>query len=122
MKKILILDDDEVFQKTMKASFDAALYSVVAAGNGEDGLKKMEEGTPDVILLDVMMPKMNGLDFLRKVNEKYGEGRIPVFITSNTSSMENISEGVSLGIRGYIVKSNESLRGIVESIEKVLKK
>lgn len=121
MKNVLILDDDTSFQETMKASFDPAEYAVISASDGEEGLKKMEEVLPDVILLDVMMPKMNGLDFLKKVNEKYGEAKIPVFITSNTSSMDNISEGVSLGIRGYIVKSNESLQGIVDTVTKLFK-
>jgi DNA-binding NarL/FixJ family response regulator len=66
------------------------------------------------------MPKMNGIDFLRKVNEIYGQGKTPVIITSNIASLEQISEGVSLGIRGYIVKSNESLHGIVSAVEGIL--
>ncbi len=121
MRTILILDDDAAFQTTMKASFDPAQYTVVAAQDGTEGLKKIEESRPDLILLDIMMPKMNGLEFLRTVNEKYGEGKIPVLITSNTSSMENIAEGVSLGIRGYIVKSNESLTTIVNTVNKLFK-
>lgn len=119
MKTILILDDDKTFKETMKAAFDPAKFVVVPAGDGVEGLKKLEEVTPDVILLDIMMPNMNGLEFLRKVNEKYGQGKIPVLITSNLSTMENISEGVSLGIRGYIVKSNESLQSIVDTVNKL---
>ena len=81
----------------------------------------MEESKPDLILLDIMMPKMDGIEFLKQVNKRYGEGKTAVLITSNVSSLEQISEGVSLGIRGYFVKSNESLQGIAGIIERALK-
>jgi len=121
MKNILILDDDETFVAMIKAAVDTARYTVVSAGNGEDGLKKIGDFKPDIILLDIMMPKMNGIEFLKKLNETYGEGKTPVLITSNISSLEQISEGVSLGIRGYVVKSNESLQSIINIIDKTLK-
>ncbi len=122
MKNVLILDDDAAFIDTMKASIDTTQYTVVSAGNGEEGLKKLEDFKPDIILLDILMPKMDGIEFLKKLNEKYGEGKTPVLITSNSSSLEKISEGVSLGICGYVVKSNESLQSIVDIIDKTLVK
>lgn len=122
MKKILVIDDDMTFVAMMKASLDPGKYTVISAGNGEEGLGQVKESMPDLILLDVMMPKMGGIEFLKQVNEKYGEGKIPVLITSNISSLDKISEGVSLGIRGYFVKSNESMRGIMAMVEEVFKK
>lgn len=122
MKKVLVIDDDMTFVTLMKASLDPSKYTVTSAGNGEEGLKQIEESKPDLILLDVMMPKMDGIEFLTQMNEKYGSGSIPVLITSNISSMEKISEGISLGIRGYFVKSNESLQGISEIIDGIFKK
>ena len=121
MKNILIVDDDAVFQTTMKDAFDAKEFTIIPAQDGNEGMQKMQEVRPDVILLDVMMPSMNGLQFLRKLNEKFGEGAIPVLITSNTSSIDNISEGVTLGIRSYIVKSKESVKNIVDAVTNVLK-
>ncbi len=109
------------FVAMIKAAVDPAQYTVTSAGNGIEGLEQVEESIPDLILLDLMMPKMNGMEFLEKLNKKYGEGRVPVLITSNLSSMDKISEGISLGVRGYFVKSNESLQGIVEIIKGVLK-
>ena len=120
MKNILLIDDDQTFGETIKTALDATRYSIASASNGEDGLKSIESQRPDLILLDVMMPKMNGIEFLKQVNEKYGEGKIPVLITSNNSSLDNISEGVSLGIRGYFVKSNESLQSIAAIVDKTL--
>lgn len=122
MKKILVIDDDMTFVAMMKVSLDPKVYEATSAGNGVEGLASIEESMPDLILLDIKMPKMDGMEFLREINKKYGEGKIPVLITSNLSSMDKISEGVSLGIRGYFIKSNESLEGIVGIIESVLKK
>lgn len=119
MKKILVIDDDMTFVAMIKAALDPKRYTVASAGNGVEGLEKMKEYKPDLILLDIMMPKMDGMEFLKQVNEKYGEGTTPVLITSNISSLEKISEGVSLGIRGYFIKSNESLQGIVGIIDEV---
>jgi len=121
MKKVLIIDDDLVFKDLMKAGLDPAEYDVLLASNGQEGLAKMSESKPDVILLDIKMPGMNGLDFLKEINQKYGEGKTPILITSNISSMETVSEGVALGIRGFIVKSDESVQGIVEMMERALK-
>jgi len=121
MKKILVIDDDTTFVSSMKASLDSDTYEVTSASDGIEGLKHVEESRPDLILLDIMMPKMDGLEFLKEMNAKYGEGKIPVLITSNVSSLDKVSEGVMLGIRGYFVKSNESLESIRGLIEGVFK-
>ncbi|MEK7155669.1 MAG: response regulator [Patescibacteria group bacterium] len=119
MKHILIIDDDETFKSLIQSAFDTAKYSVALAADGVEGLKSMGEKRPDIILLDIKMPNMGGIEFLKEINKKYGEGKTPILITSNISSMDTISEGVVLGIRGYVLKSNESLQGIVEAVERV---
>jgi CheY-like chemotaxis protein len=121
MKHVLIIDDDKTFIETMKACIDTKKYSFASAADGIDGLDAVTKQKPDVILLDIQMPRMNGIDFLKALNTKYGEGKIPILVTSNSSSMDTISEGVSLGIRGYVVKANESLQGICNSIDTILK-
>lgn len=122
MKKILVIDDDLTFVAMIKAALDPKVYTVSSATNGEEGLVAMEESIPDLILLDMMMPKMDGIEFLKQMNKKYGEGKTPVLITSNISSMDKISEGVALGIQGYFVKSDESLQGIIGMIDRVFQK
>lgn len=121
MKKILVIDDDMTFVAMIKAALDPTKYSVTNAANGAEGLARMEESKPDLILLDIIMPKMSGMEFLKELNKKYGEGKTPILITSNVSSLDKISEGVSLGIRGYFVKSEESLSGIAGIIDGVFK-
>jgi CheY-like chemotaxis protein len=102
MKKILVVDDDSAFVESIRASLDVSQYTVASARDGAEGLKKMEEDRPDLILLDMAMPTMDGIEFLKQVNKKYGEGRTPVLITSNISTLEKISEGMELGIAGII--------------------
>lgn len=121
MKKVLVIDDDMTFVAGIKATLDPKRYSVTSAGNGEEGLEQLKESKPDLILLDIMMPKMGGMEFLKQMNQKYGEGKTAVLITSNVSTLDKISEGVSLGIRGYFIKSNESLRGIAGIVDGVFK-
>lgn len=122
MKKILLIDDDLTFIAAIKAKLDSDKYEIISAANGIEGLAKVEESIPDLILLDILMPKMDGLEFLKQLNEKYGIQKIPVLVTSNNSSLDKISEGIALGVRGYFIKSNESLEGISGIIDNVFKK
>lgn len=121
MKKILVIDDDSIFAQNISKALSEK-YNVLTSEDGEDGLKKALEENPDAILLDIMMPKMNGLELLKQLNEKHGKGKVPVFITSNMSSMRKISEGLELGIAGYIIKSDETIETIIDTIENTLAK
>jgi CheY-like chemotaxis protein len=124
MKKILIIDDDEIFTKTLTDSLPKEKYAVVHAKDGEDGLVKMEKENPDIIILDLVMPKMGGLQFLEALNKKGGSHNIPILISSQLSQMKDISEGVTLGmdvgVKGYIVKASESMEMIIKNIERTL--
>ena len=121
MKKVLIIDDDATFQKTITETLKAISLDVISAFDGAEGLARALTEKPDLILLDIKMPKLGGLDFLKQLQEKSGGSQpIPVLITSNISSAENISEGVALGIKGYIVKSDESLDTIVGHVQALL--
>lgn len=117
MKTILVIDDEAYFAKTIEETLDQKKYKVLSAKDGEEGLKMIAESAPDAVLLDINMPKMNGLEVLKKLDTR----KVPVIITSNSSSRETISEGVALGVRGYIVKSNESARTIADTIENLFK-
>ncbi len=120
MKTILMVDDEVNFIEIVKASLDESKYKIVEAHDGEEGLRVMEESKPDLVLLDILMPRMDGLEFLRQINAKYGEGKTPVVITSNSASLDKITLGVELGIRAFIQKSNESLKSITGIVERIL--
>jgi len=125
MKKILIIDDDEIFFKTMKDTLSKEKYIVSHVSNGEEGLNEMARNTPDIIILDLLMPKMGGVEFLDAL-KKLGKNDIPILISSQLSKMEDISNaivsGMDIGVQGYIIKSSENLDGIVSEIEKTLEK
>ena len=120
VKNILVVDDDKNFVAIVREALDPALYTVQSAGDGEEGLALMKTFIPNLILLDIQMPRMGGIEFLRKLRETHDKETIPIIVTTNDSSLERVSESVELGIRAYIVKSNESLEGIKKSIESAL--
>jgi CheY-like chemotaxis protein len=119
MRKILVIDDDQTFRELITSGVDKDQYEVTTAGDGVQGLEQLDKSKPDLILLDIMMPRMNGVEFLEKMKETHGDKQVPVIITSNDSSLDTISRGAELGVRGYIVKSNESMKTITASIERV---
>jgi len=122
MKKILLIDDDKVFLKTVSDSLSTKDYKVIVAKDGEEGFQIIKEEKPDLILLDILMPNIGGMDFLKLIKEDQKLNKIPVLIVSNFTSMYYIEEGIKLGARGYIIKSNESLKTITDTIESILEK
>ena len=120
MKKVLIADDDLTFQRTMSDKLKRAGYAVISAMDGEVGLKKAIEEKPDLLLLDVKMPKMDGITLLKALRSNKDVPKVPVLITSNLEGTDNIAEGVSLGVKGYIIKSNETLDTLLREIEAIL--
>lgn len=122
MKKVLVIDDDVTFQLTMATKLKEGGYEAISALDGEAGLLKVREEKPDLILLDINMPKLDGIGFLHQLSKEHGDTDvIPVFITSNLSAIDKISEGVALGIKGYILKSGESLDTILAAVDSALK-
>jgi CheY-like chemotaxis protein len=119
MKKILVIDDDQTFRELITSGVEKDQYEVRTAADGVQGLEELTKSAPDLILLDIMMPRMNGVEFLEKMKEMHMEKPIPVIITSNDSSLDTISRGAELGVRGYIVKSAESMKTIMASVERV---
>jgi two-component system chemotaxis response regulator CheY len=117
MKKILVIDDDLTFQKTIRDTLESLGYAVVEAHDGVEGLKAVEAEKPNLILLDIVMPKLGGIEFLKILQKDKGGNPFPILITSNFSGIGKIDEGLELGIRGYIIKSNESLKTIVSNVE-----
>ncbi|KKS96304.1 hypothetical protein A3B05_01360 [Candidatus Giovannonibacteria bacterium RIFCSPLOWO2_01_FULL_43_160] len=121
MKKILIIDDDRDFSRLLIGLLSKK-YKIFAAYDGEEGLLKTNEIKPDLIILDLKMPKMNGIEFLKKIQtgNQTGELPIPILIVSNLDDTEKISEGIALGVRGYIIKSEENFLTIEQDIDRIL--
>ncbi len=124
MKKILIIDDDKIFSKILKDGLMQGVnkHEVSVAHDGEEGLEKVKQDRPDLIVLDMMMPKIGGIEFLKKIKLFNITPQIPVIISSQLMDVEKISESVELGVKGYIVKSDFSLDNIIKQIENILNK
>ncbi|MDO8471051.1 MAG: response regulator [bacterium] len=120
MKKILLIDDDETFLKTVNDFLSSEGYNIIVAKDGSKGLEVVEKESPDLILLDLLMPNSGGMDFLKILHEDERLSKIPILILTNLTSMNLVDEGLKFGARGYIVKSNESLKTIKSSIESVI--
>ncbi len=115
---VLIVDDDAGLRGYVRASLEAEGYTVREAGSAEEGLAALEEEPPDLILLDVMMPKMDGWEMLRRVQERHGVGAIPVIMFSGRVD-EGASEAASLGAQGFVGKPFDPEQ-LVESTKQLL--
>ena len=119
-KKILIIEDETAMADAMKMGLVEVGYEAHTAYDGEDGLKQAKELLPDLILLDLMLPKKDGMTVLKELRDDDATASIPVMILSQLSDTEKISEGVALGVVGYLVKVDYSLNEVVEKIKHVL--
>jgi CheY-like chemotaxis protein len=120
MKRVLIIDDDPAFVGLLEKAFELTKqYEVSSSGDARAVLTEVEKNAPDIILLDVRMPAMNGIEFLRALRASEKGKDIPVIMTTNDSSLETMSESAELNVRGYVLKANESLKSIVELVDRV---
>lgn len=119
MKKILLVEDTETFVKSINDLLSVD-YEMINAINGSEALQAIESDKPDLIILDLNLSGMSGIDFLKNFNEKYGQGSIPVLIATNMDNDSNVAEAMTLGVRGYILKSETSLESLKEQVKNVL--
>ena len=101
---VLIVDDDERLREYVRVNLEMEGYFVREAGNAEEGLRVLDESTPDLVLLDVMMPEVDGWEMLRRVQERHGVGSIPVIMFSGKVDEQAASEAASRGAQGFIGK------------------
>ncbi len=121
MTKILIIEDDRFLRELMSRKLEEEGYEVFEAINGEQGLKQAKENKPDVILLDVMMPGINGFEVLSKIKGDSVLSLIPVIMLSNLDQKEDAEKALKLGAADYLVKAHFTPGEIIEKIQKVLK-
>jgi excisionase family DNA binding protein len=116
---VLIVDDDAGLRGFVRASLELEGYSVKEAASADEGLAALEEGPPDLILLDVMMPKVDGWEMLRLVQERHGVGSIPVLMFSGKVDEREGQEAASRGARGFIGKPFDPQQ-LIESAKQML--
>ena len=121
MKNILIIEDDEFLRSLIKKKLVSEGFDVTSAVDGEDGIKKTEEKKPDLILLDLILPGIDGFGVLTKLKENQSTSSIPIIILSNLSQKEDIDKGMKLGATDYIIKAQSTPEEIAEKVKAILK-
>lgn len=120
-KTIMIVEDDTFVMDIYETKIAKDGMNVISASNGAEAIKKLEAGAkPDLILLDILMPYMNGLELLKKIKEDENLNKIPVVLLTNLSQKEEIQEGLGLGAKDYLIKSHFTPSEVMEKINKYL--
>lgn len=120
MKKILFVEDETAIQKTLGESLRNKGYDVQSALDGEIALKLVKNEKPDLILLDILLPKKNGLEVLEELRKDKSTKDIPVIILTNLENIGEVERAIELGATTYLVKANYSLDEVIEKVKKAL--
>lgn len=121
--QILLIEDDAFLARLITTKLEKEGFRVVGVQNGEEGLKQLETNTPDLILLDLVLPGIDGFEVLKKVKSADAPTKsVPVIILSNLGEEEYVTRGLGLGAEDYLVKSNFTTDEIVRKIFSVLGK
>jgi DNA-binding response OmpR family regulator len=120
MKTILFIEDESALQKTVGEILKQEGYEVISALDGEVGLKLAQRKTPDLILLDLVLPKLHGFEVLKKLKENSETKNIPVVVLTNLEGIEDIDKAIELGAQSYLVKAQYELKELVEKVKKIL--
>lgn len=121
-KKILIIEDDFFIRELYERQLTKRGYIISTASDGPEGLVQVTQINPDLILLDIMLPKMNGMDLLGTLKSKPETKQIPVVLLTNLGQESVIKEGFKLGAEGYLIKSAYTPEQIIDEIEGFLTK
>ena len=119
-RHILLVEDDRVLRRACEASLRRTGFSVTTAEDGREALDHVKADLPDLILLDLLMPRVNGLEVLRSLRADGRTKNVPVLILSNSSREQDIEEINQLDVAGYLVKSNLSLQDLCDHVTRLL--
>jgi DNA-binding response OmpR family regulator len=119
-KRLLLVEDDRFLRRACEASLRQRGYDVLTAADGEEGLRLARAEKPDLVLLDLLLPKLSGLEVLRSLRGDAATRGLPVLILSNSSREQDVSEITRLGVAGYLVKADLSLKALGDRVARIL--
>ena len=122
MAKILVSEDDQFLSNAYRVKLTKAGFEVKIATDGKETLNELKNFTPDLIILDLVMPIMDGFTALEEIKKNDKTKNIPVIIASNLGQKEDIERGIKLGAVDYIIKSDLSLDALIAKINKIISK
>jgi DNA-binding response OmpR family regulator len=120
--QVLVVEDEEALQRTMVDGLREANFEALSAYDGEHGLELAQERHPDLILLDIILPRRSGFEVLEALKADEGTRDIPVIVLTNLERISDVERMLSLGATNYLVKANYDVPDIVAKIREVLER
>ena len=121
-KLILLVEDDEFLAELYATKLNLEDYEVALASDGEKGLKMIKELKPDLILLDIILPKMDGFEILKNIKTNKNLKKIPVILLTNLSQKDEVKKGLELGADDYLIKAHFMPSEVVKKIKQTIDK
>ncbi len=118
-QKILMVEEDRFLRKIYRNKFNKEDFEFIEATNGQEGLNKVIFEKPDIVLLDLILPRKSGFDVLVEMKKNKETKNIPVIIFSNLGQESDIKRGLSLGAQEYLIKSETSLSDVVDKVKEL---
>ena len=120
MTNIAIIEDDQAIAQMYRMKFESEGFTIEMAADGKSGLEMVSQHMPDLILLDIQMPEMNGVEALKHIRKLPGGQDVPVIVLTNLGQQEAPKDLEALGIENYIIKADLTPSQVVEQVKKVL--
>lgn len=121
MSNILIVEDEDFLKNPLKDTLELEGYKVDTASNGEEAVKKIEKKKPDLILLDLLMPRKDGFFVLEELQKNEEWKLIPVIVLSNLGGDEEIKRALSMGAKDYFVKAQHPIEEVIDKVKEYSK-
>jgi len=118
--KILVIEDEKILAEMYKDKFSEAGFEVISAFSAEDALEILPKNKPDLILLDILLPRENGIGFLTKIKKIPDFSSIPVVAFSNYDDIETRIKAFRLGVKDYLIKTSYTPREIIDKVKSYL--
>jgi len=120
MKKILLVEDDPFLVDIYSTKLKESGFSVETAVDGDEGLKKLKEEVPDLLVLDIVLPHSDGWEILRRIRKEEKLKKLKIVILSNLSQKNEIKKGLSFGAVKYLIKAHYTPSEVVNEIKKII--
>lgn len=120
-KTVLIIEDEEFLQKVLFDEFTEQGFHVLQAKNGEEGLKSAEKDKPDIMLIDILMPKMDGITMLKHLRENKQLSEIPAIILTNVNDADTMAKAIESKAYDYLIKTDWQPQDLVKRVKEKLK-
>lgn len=119
--KVLIIEDDKFIASLITQKLKEAGFDIELALDAEEGLKKIEARIPDILLLDLILPGIDGFEVLKKLKKDERTKHMPIIILSNLGGRDDVDKGIIMGADAYLIKSNIMPQDVIKKIQEVLK-